>query len=158
MKFRAPNFSSTSIVIADSNLFTLKLLRDLCRECGMHQVIEAQSGPELTEAVAAHTVDVYVIDQTILDQTEASGWTLIDARVGADGVAPVIVLFGLPTTQQVAKARRHGVRLGLCKPFSPKEFWLRLQWLVSRAAPSPALMNAQRRIGQPPPATAAVAL
>jgi DNA-binding response OmpR family regulator len=149
MKFRAPNFSSTSVMIADSNMFTLKLLRDLCRECGMHRVVEAQSALDLTAAVAAHSVDIYVIDQTLLDETEASGWTLIDARVGADGVAPVIVMFGLPTEQHVARARKHGVKLGLCKPFSPKEFWARMQWLVGRASPSPALSQAQRRSTQP---------
>jgi DNA-binding response OmpR family regulator len=146
MKFRAPDFSQASVIIADSNLYTLSLLRDLCRECGIHRVFVADSAAGFTEAVAANSVDIYIVDQGILDATEASGWTLIDARVGADGVAPVIVMFGYPTRTHVAKARRHGVKLGLSKPFSPQGFWARMHWLVARGRPSSALGDAQRRM------------
>jgi DNA-binding response OmpR family regulator len=125
----------------------MRLLKDMCRECGVQRTVEAGSAEEMMAAVAANPIDIMVIDQRILEGADSDGWPIIDSRIAPDGVAPVVMLFGLPMTADLIRARKHGVKLALRKPFSPKEFWMRLQWLACRS--SPRILAAASRATRP---------
>jgi CheY-like chemotaxis protein len=143
MKFRAPQVPNVTVLLADPNAFTMRLLKDMCRECGVQRTVEAASAEDMTAAVAANPIDIMVVDQRILESEDGDGWTIIDSRIAPDGVAPVVMLFGLPMTAEITRARKHGIKLALKKPFSPKEFWLRLQWLACRS--NPRILSAAAR-------------
>jgi CheY-like chemotaxis protein len=144
LKYRPPQVGNLTALVADDNPASAKLVRDLCRECGIQRMITVGSAPEFIMAATWSAVDIYVVEQKILEDFDTPAWHVVDKRVGADGVAPFLMLFSLPRARDVQKAQRHGIRVGLRKPFSPKDFWLRLQWLTARSAPSPRLKAAEK--------------
>lgn len=125
-----------TVLLADPNPFTMKLLRDLSRECRIRHVVEVSAPGDLAGAVAGHVVDIFVIDQRILDEPESPAWNILQARTGADGMAPALLLFGLPRMSALTRARQNGIGCALAKPFAPNDYWMRLQWLARRVEPT----------------------
>ncbi len=136
MRFRAPDCSNASVLLADPNPITMKVIRDLCRECGVRTMFECALPGDLPAAVSAYAIDVFVLDQRVLDDSASGAWGILQARTGVDGVAPALALYGLPRYSALARARRNGIYCALAKPFSPNDFWARLDWLAQRAEPT----------------------
>jgi CheY-like chemotaxis protein len=148
MRFKAPHFPKTSVLLADPNPFTLKLIRDLCREAGIRHMYEVMAPADLPTAVAAYAIDVYVLDQRVLQDPASNAWGILQARTGADGVAPALALYGLPRQSDIMRARQYGIYCALSKPFAPRDFWVRLGWLAQRAEPSPALAAVEETMAE----------
>lgn len=142
MRFKAPHFPNTTVLLAEPNPYSLKLVRDMCREAGIRQIFEVANGANLSAAVSAYAIDVYVIDQRIFEEPDTPAWSILQARTGADGVAPALALYGRPRLTDVTRARQNGIYCALAKPFAPRDFWMRLKWLAQRAEPSPGLTEA----------------
>lgn len=148
MRFKAPHFPKLSVLLADPNPFALKLIRDLCRDAGIRHMYEVVAPADLSVLVATYAIDVFVLDQRILQDPSSNAWSILQARTGADGVAPALALYGLPLQSEIARARRNGIYCALSKPFAPRDFWIRLGWLAQRAEPSPALAFAEETLAE----------
>ena len=148
MRFKAPHFPKTSVLLADPNPYTLKLIRDLCREAGVRHMYEVVEPTDLPPTVAAYAIDVFVLDQRILHDPASNAWGIIQARTGVDGVAPALALYGMPRQRDIIRARQNGIYCALSKPFAPRDFWTRLSWLAQRAEPSPTLAAVEKKLAE----------
>jgi two-component system phosphate regulon response regulator PhoB len=107
---------STTVLVVDDEadlLFTIALSLELAG----YRVVQAASGEEALEMVAAEAPDVIVLD---LRLPGIDGWEVI-RRLGLSGVfprIPVVLLSAQVDAATAARAVNLGVHAHLAKPFS----------------------------------------
>lgn len=134
MSGKAPDLRAASILLADPEAFSLKLMREMARDCGVRSVYEATLITDLNLMLETRRPTVAVIDQCFLASIDIARAAHNIGGIDDDGTLPFVLLLGRPTRAVVEQARAHSIRVALCRPFSPRDFWLRLKWVVDRAS------------------------
>lgn len=114
-------------LVADGSAYGARIVRGVLGRTGLRKVVEALDGAEALSALEDHKPDLLILD-----------WQLpvIPARDIVEMVRnetpsmPVVVLMAEPTESAVSGALALKVDAIVARPFSPKEFRLRVERIV----------------------------
>ncbi|MGL5114943.1 MAG: hypothetical protein ACRC7C_06420, partial [Beijerinckiaceae bacterium] len=112
MSSRAPDLRSVSIVLADPEAFSMKLMREMARDCGVRQVYEVSDIEELGRTLEIRRPTIAVIDQAFLTAPTAHSFLCHVSELDVEGVIPLLAILGKPSRAVVEEARIKGIRVG----------------------------------------------
>lgn len=121
---------SLKIVLADDESLIRMDLREMLTEVGHEIVGEAANGQEAVELVRSLKPDCVIMDvkMPVMDGLEAAN------IIGAEELAPVLLLTAYSQEDIVAKAKESGVIGYLVKPIREEQLFPALEIAVSRFA------------------------
>jgi two-component system, response regulator PdtaR len=123
-----------AVVAEDETLIRMDVVETM-REAGFDVVGEAADGEEAVRLAAELRPDIVVMDikMPVLDGISAA------ERIGADHLAPVVLLTAFSQTDLVERARDAGAMAYVVKPFSPADLLPAVEIAISRFAQIAAL-------------------
>jgi DNA-binding NarL/FixJ family response regulator len=132
VRFHTPQLQSAFILLADPEPYSLKSLKEMTRDCRVRGISEASNEDDLLLSLGVRYPTIAVVDQKFLHGSTRDDASVRFRPIDNVGTLPVLALFSKPTSKTVLEAKRLGIRVGLCRPFSPKAYWSRMSWLAER--------------------------
>jgi two-component system, chemotaxis family, chemotaxis protein CheY len=129
-------FERMSFAVVEDNIHMRRLIRTLLYSFGSREIYEAEDGASGLEAVEMYSPDILITDwmMPIFD-----GLEFIQMIRNPEGCSnayiPIIMLTGHCERKRVTLARDAGVTEFLCKPFSAKSLYERIEHIILNPRP-----------------------
>ena len=125
------------VVIAEDEALIRMDLAEMLQEEGYEVVGQAGNGEDAVKLAAEHRPDLVILDvkMPVLDGISAA------ERIGADKIAPVLMLTAFSQRELVERARDAGAMAYLVKPFSKADLVPAIEMATSRYEELRALEN-----------------
>jgi hypothetical protein len=133
VRYHIPQLQSAFVLLADPEPYSLKNLKEMTRDCRVRGISEASNEDDLILSLGVRYPTIAVVDQRFLLCGTREDSPERFRPIDNVGTIPVLALFSRPTSKSVLEAKKLGIRVGLCRPFSPKAYWSRMSWLAERA-------------------------
>jgi AmiR/NasT family two-component response regulator len=131
------NQARKRVVIAEDEALIRMDLAEMLQEEGYEVVGQAGNGEDAVKLAAEHRPDLVILDvkMPVLDGISAA------ERIGADKIAPVLMLTAFSQRELVERARDAGAMAYLVKPFSKADLVPAIEMATSRYEELRALEN-----------------
>ncbi len=123
---------SNTVLIVDDADFMRVMLKEIVEDMGWKVVAEAADGVEAVTAWRRSRPDIVLLDITMPNQ---DGYQALEAILGEEPQAQVVMISALGQKDQVLAAIKAGARDFIIKPFDHE----RVQETLARLTPSGAL-------------------
>src|SRR5579883_2050352 len=123
------------VVIAEDEALIRMDLAEMLQEEGYEVVGQAGNGEDAVKLAAEHRPDLVILDvkMPVLDGISAA------ERIGAEKIAPVVILTAFSQRELVERARDAGAMAYLVKPFTKADLVPAIEMAVSRFQETRAL-------------------
>ncbi len=133
---RIIDMSNLSVLVADPNLYMIKIIRAMLRGFGINQIHEAFDGAVALEAFKIHNVDIAIVDYAL---TTLNGVELTELLRGDENsphrFVPIIMLSAYTEKRRVEGARDAGITEFLRKPLCARDLYVRLLEVIENPRP-----------------------
>ena len=131
-----PTFNRIVALVVDDDTHHRKIVRSLLMSFGVRRVYEAADGAQGLELIQQYRPDVVLLDWEMPMLTGAEMVRLIrNPFTSAFAAVPIILVTGYTERYRIQQALQLGVNEILCKPFSSKALWQRLDLVVNHPRP-----------------------
>lgn len=106
-------------MIVDDNAYARTTVAAMLRKLGLEQIVEFSGGAPATATLLAERYDILFMDWYMPDMNGAALLQVVrDARFGAHGQLPIIMMTAYPNRETFARAKELGASEVLTKPFT----------------------------------------
>ena len=130
------DFSKLRVLVVENHALMRRLLAEMLRGFGVHQIRDARDVPEAIDLIYGETFDAVILDFFLGDLDGAD----FARRVRRDQdcrnrEVPILLITAMPDHHKVMKVRDAGVNGMLAKPIAPKDLYLRLYAMLAYPRP-----------------------
>lgn len=129
-------FEQLSFAVVEDNVHMRRLIRTLLYSFGSREIYEAEDGATGLEVVEMYSPDILITDwmMPIFDGLEFVQM-IRNPESCSNAYIPIIMLTGHCERKRVSSARDAGVTEFLCKPFSAKGLYERVEHIIVNPRP-----------------------
>lgn len=127
------NFSKAQVLAVDGNAPSMNVLCQILSGFGFRHFLRCTDIEKARPMIASQIVDMVLIDPFNFrqDSHDLIRW-LRSERLGANSMAPVLVITGHASVEEIAAAKECGADYIVAKPYSPVVLLERILWVARR--------------------------